>query len=255
MPLSILIMAAGKGTRMKSDLPKVLHCANGKPVIEYVLETAGRLHPDKTVVIVGHHAEKVRAATRAYQVITVLQEPQLGTGHAVMQAEESLKSFTGEVLILSGDAPLVRTATLEHLIAFHRNRKAAATVLTAVLDDPSGYGRIIRAPVSGNILKIVEHRDASEQELLVNEINSGVYVFDAEVLFQALGEIRSDNVQGEYYLTDVIGICFRKGETVCGWTVGVADEIRGINTPEQLQEAEELLRRPEYNTASPSSLS
>lgn len=243
MALAILIMAAGKGTRMKSDLPKVLHRANNKPVIEYVLETAGRLRPDRTIVIVGHEAQKVRKTISSYPVTTVLQQPQLGTGHAVMQAENLLKQFKGEVVILSGDAPLVRSTTLENLIAFHRGNHAAATVLTAVLEDPSGYGRIIRKPESEEVIKIVEHRDATTEEREIKEINSGVYVFDAEVLFDALGQIGSDNAQGEYYLTDVFAVCFGKGSKVCGWRVECADEIRGINTPEQLREAEELLRQ------------
>ncbi|NTV07140.1 MAG: NTP transferase domain-containing protein [Chlorobium limicola] len=243
MALAILIMAAGKGTRMKSDLPKVLHKANGKPVINYVLDTASSLHPDKTVLIVGHQAEKVIDATRSYQVISVLQEPQLGTGHAVMQAEPHLEAFAGDVLILSGDAPLVRTATLEKLIAFHREQRAAATVLTAKLDDPAGYGRIIRNRVSGEVLRIVEEKDASPEERLVHETNSGVYVIDAKALFSALKEIRSDNAQREYYLTDVIGICFGRGEKVSAWSVADPDEIRGINTPEQLREAEIILEQ------------
>ncbi|MCF8382590.1 MAG: NTP transferase domain-containing protein [Chlorobium sp.] len=244
MALAILIMAAGKGTRMNSDLPKVLHPANGKPVIEYVLDTAGKLHPDKTVLIVGHQAELVVEATRNYPVIPVLQEPQLGTGHAVMQAEPPLHSFFGEVLVLSGDAPLVRSRTLEQLIAFHLSEKASATVLTAELDDPSGYGRIIRDRLSGDVLRIVEHKDASPEERLVHETNSGIYVFNSKVLFEALGELRADNAQQEYYLTDVFGICFGKGEKVSAWLVENADETRGINTPEQLREAEELLKIP-----------
>lgn len=243
MALAILIMAAGKGTRMKSDLPKVLHKANGKPVITYVLDMASRLNPDKTVLIVGHQAEKVIEATRGYPVISVTQEPQLGTGHAVMQAEPPLHAFAGDVLILSGDAPLVRTATLERLIAFHREQQATATVLTAKLDDPAGYGRIIRDRTSGEVLKIVEEKDATPEERLVHETNSGVYVIDANALFKALKEIRSDNAQQEYYLTDVIGICFGKGKKVSAWSVTDPDEIRGINTPEQLREAEKILEQ------------
>ena len=242
MSLAILIMAAGKGTRMKSDLPKVLHPANGRPVIEHVLDTAGRLHPDKTVLIVGHQAELVVQATRNYPVTPVVQEPQLGTGHAVMQAEAPLRSFSGEVLVLSGDAPLVRSRTLEQLLSFHRSEKASATVLTAELDDPSGYGRIIRDRLSGDVLRIVEQKDASPEERLVHETNSGIYVFNSKILFEALGELRTDNAQQEYYLTDVFGICFDKGEKVSAWRVENADEIRGINTPEQLLEAEALLK-------------
>lgn len=242
MALAILIMAAGKGTRMKSDLPKVLHQANGKPVIEHVLDTAGRLNPDITVLIIGHQAELVAEATRSYPVTPVVQEPQLGTGHAVMQAEAPLRSFSGEVLVLSGDAPLVRSRTLEELLAFHRREKASATVLTAEFDDPTGYGRIVRDRLSGDVLRIVEQKDASPEERLVRETNSGIYVFDSKVLFEALGELRTDNAQQEYYLTDVFGICFGKGEKVSAWRVEDADEIRGINTPEQLREAEELLK-------------
>ncbi|MBN1278944.1 MAG: NTP transferase domain-containing protein [Chlorobium sp.] len=247
MALAIVIMAAGKGTRMKSDLPKVLHPANGKPVVEYVLRTAESLSPVKTMLIVGHEAEKVIEATRNFSVIPVMQRPQLGTGHAVMQAEPDLDGFSGDVLILSGDAPLVRKETLEKLIAVHSRQQAAATVLTAELDDPSGYGRIVRNPDNGEVLRIVEHKDASPRELLVQEINSGVYVFDAEVLFDALKAIRADNAQGEYYLTDVFGICFGRGKKVCACKTDDADEIRGINTPEQLHEAETILTQPEYN--------
>jgi len=159
-----------------------------------------------------------------------------------MQAEAPLRSFSGEVLVLSGDAPLVRSRTLEELLAFHRREKASATVLTAELDDPTGYGRIVRDRLSGDVLRIVEQKDASPEERLVRETNSGIYVFDSKVLFEALGELRTDNAQQEYYLTDVFGICFGKGEKVSAWRVEDADEIRGINTPEQLREAEELLK-------------
>ncbi|MBM3423499.1 MAG: NTP transferase domain-containing protein [Chlorobi bacterium] len=246
MALAIIIMAAGKGTRMQSDLPKVLHPANGKPIVEYVIHTAESLSPEKTVLIVGHRAEQVIEAMAMFPVVPVLQQPQLGTGHAVMQAEPALGGFSGDVLILSGDAPLVRRKTLAELIAFHRQEQAMATVLTAELDDPSGYGRILRNPDNGEVLRIVEHKDASAEERMVHEINSGVYVFDAEVLFEALKEIRADNAQGEYYLTDVFGICFGKGRKVCAWKTGHADEIRGINTPEQLLEAERILKLPGY---------
>ncbi|NTW56940.1 MAG: NTP transferase domain-containing protein [Chlorobiaceae bacterium] len=244
MALAVIIMAAGKGTRMKSDLPKVLHQANCRPLIEYVIDTALALDPVRTILVVGHQAELVRKATGSFPVSSVLQEPQLGTGHAVMQAEEALRDFQGEVLILSGDAPLVRIETLRELVTLHRNRHAAATVLTAELPDPSGYGRIIRRQDNGNVLRIVEHKDASEEELKLKEINSGVYVFDAATLFKSLGQVNTNNAQNEYYLTDVFGICFRSGLTVCAYRTGNPEEILGINTPEQLKEVEhELLRR------------
>lgn len=242
MSLAIIIMAAGKGTRMKSDLAKVLHKANGRPVIEYVLEKSVHLGPEKIVLIVGHQSEKVKEATSNYPVEWAVQEPQLGTGHAVMQAEGYLGSFQGNILILSGDAPLVNISTLRNLIDQHHRENAAATVLTACLDDPSGYGRIVRHGSSNTVSRIVEQKDASPEELLVNEINSGVYVFRANTLFSALKQITNDNAQGEYYLTDVFSVCFRKGEKVCAFQTARADEIRGINTAEQLREAEKLLR-------------
>jgi UDP-N-acetylglucosamine pyrophosphorylase len=241
MALAVIIMAAGKGTRMNSDLPKVLHRANGRPLIEYVIDTANSLDPEKIVIIVGHQAELVKEATARYRITVALQEPQLGTGHAVMQTEALLNDFNGEVLLLSGDAPLVNATTLQELIAFHRSSHAAATVLTAELDDPTGYGRVIRELNSDSVLKIVEQKDASEKELAVREINSGVYVFDTRILFEALGQINTNNAQQEYYLTDVFGICFQSGKKVCAFKTDNPDEILGINTLEQLAEAERLL--------------
>jgi UDP-N-acetylglucosamine pyrophosphorylase len=158
-----------------------------------------------------------------------------------MQAEPMLKEFKGDLIILSGDAPLVTFKTLSELIAFHRSQGATATVLTADLEDPTGYGRIIRVNGTDSVLKIVEQKDASVEERLVTEINSGVYVFDAVELFSALGSITNDNAQKEYYLTDVFSVCFKKGLKVCAFKAPDADEIRGINTPEQLREAELLL--------------
>jgi len=241
MALSIIVMAAGKGTRMQSDLPKVLHQANQRPLIEYVLDTSLALDPQKVVLIIGHQADLVKAATARYNVCTALQEPQLGTGHAIMQAETELRNFQGEVLILSGDAPLVNPRTLKNLIAFHHANKAVATVLTADLDDPTGYGRVIRKPGSDTVLKIVEQKDASPTERDVREINSGIYVFNAAILFESLQQITTHNAQKEYYLTDVFSICFQSGRHVCAFKTDNPNEIIGINTPEQLKEAERLM--------------
>ncbi len=241
MALAIIIMAAGKGTRMQSELPKVLHQANGRPILDYVLDTASSLDPAKTLLIVGHQADLVKAAAARYRVSTALQEPQLGTGHAVMQAEALLGDFEGEILILSGDAPLVKAETLHKLIAFHRSKNGAATVLTAELEDSTGYGRVIRNNDSESVLKIVEQKDASQEELAVREINSGIYLFNAQLLFQALREVNTNNAQKEYYLTDVFEICFRNGKSVYAVKTENAEEILGINTPEQLMEAERLL--------------
>lgn len=246
MSLAVVIMAAGKGTRMKSDLPKVLHQANGRPVVDYVIEKSLALEPGIVVLIVGHQADLVRQATAEFPVSYALQEPQLGTGHAVMQTEPLLKDFDGEVIILSGDAPLFTTRTLRALIDFHRSRNAVATVLTAEMDDPTGYGRIIRNQEGEEVLRIVEQKDATEEEKAVTEINSGVYVFDARTLFSALRGITNSNAQQEYYLTDVFGICFGKGLRVCAFRVSDPNEIRGINTPDQLREAELLLQTEQY---------
>jgi UDP-N-acetylglucosamine pyrophosphorylase len=246
MSLAVVIMAAGKGTRMKSDLPKVLHPANDRPVVEYVIEKSLSLEPEAVVLVIGHEAELVRQATGRFPVSYALQQPQLGTGHAVMQTEPLLKEFEGEVIILSGDAPLFTTRTLRELLAFHRSRKAVATVLTADMSDPSGYGRIIRNQGGEEVLRIVEQKDASDEEKAVTEINSGVYVFDARELFAALKGITNTNAQQEYYLTDVFGICFGKGMKVCAFKVDDPNEIRGINTPEQLREAELLLQTEHY---------
>jgi UDP-N-acetylglucosamine pyrophosphorylase len=241
MALAIIIMAAGKGTRMQSELPKVLHLANAHPLIDYVLEAAQSLDPEKIVLVVGHQAEMVVNATSKFKADIAHQEPQLGTGHAVMQTEAQLHDFDGEVLILSGDAPLVNRETLRKLIAFHRSTYAVATVLTAELDDPTGYGRVIRGNEGDSVLRIVEQKDASEEERTVKEINSGVYVFNARLLFEALGQINTNNAQKEYYLTDVFAVCFRRGARVCAFKTDNANEILGINTPAQLLDAERLL--------------
>jgi len=241
MALAVIIMAAGKGTRMQSELPKVLHLANERPLIDYVLETAQSLDPEQIVLVVGHQAEMVINATSRFKASVAHQEPQLGTGHAVMQTEAQLHDFGGEVLILSGDTPLVNAVTLRLLIAFHRSTNAVATVLTAELEDPTGYGRVIRDKGSDSVLKIVEQKDASEEERAVKEINSGVYVFNASLLFEALGQINTNNAQKEYYLTDVFAVCFRKGARVCAFKTDNTNEILGINTPAQLLDAERLL--------------
>jgi len=243
MPLAIVIMAGGKGTRMQSDLPKVLHKAAGRALIEHVIDKSQALDPEKIILIVGHQAELVKDSVKHYPVACALQEPQLGTGHAVMQAEEPLQNFQGEVLILSGDAPLFTLESLQNLIRFHRESDAQATVLTAEMENPTGYGRVIRKPGTDSVEKIVEQKDATEEEKTVKEINSGVYVFNAETLFSSLKEITTNNAQNEYYLTDVFGVCFRKGNRVAAWKTPNPDEIHGINTPQQLAHAERLLTK------------
>lgn len=235
-----LIMAAGKGTRMKSDLPKVLHPLNGRPMVHYVIELAQRLNSRRTILIIGHKHELVEEACSDMNVEFVIQSPQLGTGHAVQMTEPLLRDYQGDALVLSGDVPLLSESSLKALIDAHQDSRATATLLTAELDDPTGYGRILRDH-TGFVTKIVEHKDASPAELAVREINVGIYIFKAPDLFAALKLVKNDNAQGEYYLPDVISIFIADGKKVNAVKTPQFDETRGINTVEQLKEAETIL--------------
>ena len=239
--LLAVILAAGKGTRMKSALPKVLHPIGGRSMVEHVLTAAHIAGAKRKVVVVGFGAESVETALGT-QAEYVVQAEQLGTGHAVMQASPCLQDFDGTVMVLCGDTPLLRGQTLAKLFAEHQAQKASATVLTACMTNPTGYGRVIRDD-SGQVLKIVEQKDATSSELAVNEVNTGIYCFERAALFDALSSINCNNMQGEYYLTDVIGILAQAQEKV--WAVQVADEQEtlGINSRMQLAEAEKILRR------------
>jgi bifunctional UDP-N-acetylglucosamine pyrophosphorylase / glucosamine-1-phosphate N-acetyltransferase len=226
---------------MKSGLPKVLHGAAGLPLIEYVLRTADTIAPSTVVVVVGHQAETVEAAMRARPDLRfVVQEPQLGTGHALLQAESALAGATGTVVLLSGDVPLLTPATLAALVRTHVEGQAAATVVTAVVDDPSGYGRIERR--DGRIVAIVEHRDASPAQRAIGEINSGIYAFAIAPLFDALRQIGSANAQGEYYLPDLVKIYRDRGLTVETLTLQDPREILGVNSRKELAQVAEVLR-------------
>jgi len=231
-PLHIVILAAGKGTRMKSDRSKVLHRLAGRPLLDHVLDAARAVDPASVTVVVGHQADEVRTAMSGRGCRFVTQEPQIGTGHALLQAEPALRDAGGDVLLLSGDVPLLRGETLAALVRAHRAARAAATVLTARLADPSSYGRIIRE--RGAIARIVEHRDASEAERAIDEINSGIYVFDLQPLFAALRQIGSSNAQGEYYLPDLVALYRARGLTVETMTLDDANEIRGVNSRSEL---------------------
>jgi bifunctional UDP-N-acetylglucosamine pyrophosphorylase/glucosamine-1-phosphate N-acetyltransferase len=236
----VVVLAAGKGTRMKSARPKVLHEAAGLPLIERVLRTAEALSPVSTIVIVGHGGDDVREALRKRPGLTfALQEPQLGTGHALLQAEAALGGATGTVVLLSGDVPLLRPGTLEALVRTHQHHAAAATVLTAVVDNPEGYGRIVRE--DGRIRAIVEHKDASVSERAIREINSGIYAFDLAPLFEALKRIGSANAQGEYYLPDLVRIYRERGLPVETVTLDDAREILGVNSRKELADVAAIL--------------
>jgi UDP-N-acetylglucosamine diphosphorylase/glucosamine-1-phosphate N-acetyltransferase len=241
-PLAAVIMAAGQGKRMKNpDRAKVMHSLGGIPLVEHVLRLARDIGATRVIVVVGHQRQSIIEYLDSVDpgVQFAVQEEQLGTGHAVQMAEPLLEDFTGDVIILSGDAPLTRRETMESALEKHRSSDATVTVLTAVLPDPTGYGRVIRDS-DGNILKVVEHKDASEEERTVREINSGIYVFNSSELFGALRRIDNKNVQGEYYLPDVFEIFQQEGRTMVPHVVSNFDEIRGVNTVEQLAELEAI---------------
>ena len=236
----IVVLAAGKGTRMKSAVPKVLHRAAGIPLIEHVLRSAEALGPASIVTIVGHGADAVmQAVGKRPGLGFAVQEPQLGTGHALAQAEALLHGRRGTLVMLSGDVPLLRTATLNSLLQRHTERQAAATVLTATVERPDGYGRIVRE--NGRIAGIVEHKDATPAQRAVHEINSGVYAFDLAPVFDALREIGSSNAQGEYYLPDLVRIYRARGLRVETVTVDDPNEILGVNSRKELADVSAIL--------------
>ncbi len=239
--LHIVVLAAGKGTRMKSALPKVLHGAGGRPLIDHVMASARSLKPASIVVIIGHQTEQLRAHLEGGPGIQfALQEPQLGTGHALLQAESHLKGMSGTVLLLSGDVPLLRAETVRALLSHHVNTRAAATVLTATVARPDGYGRIVRT--GGSISAIVEHKDATASERAIAEINSGVYAFDLAPLFGALRQVGSSNAQGEYYLPDLVRVFRGQGLAVETVSLSDAREILGVNSRKELAEVSAILR-------------
>jgi len=240
--LSVIVLAAGKGTRMKSDLAKVLHTCLGRPLIHWVLDQADAVGARHQVVVVGHQREAVMESMAGRGAVFAIQAEQKGTGHAVQMCREAMAGRTGDVLVLSGDVPLLRGATLRALLEAHGGRHAA-TVLTALFEDPTGYGRVIRDE-GGRVSRIVEHKDATEAERAVNEINSGIYLFDVERLFGCIDRLSPDNAQGELYLTDVIRFLVEDGLPVAALPAEDPAEIQGVNTVEQLATVEvELARR------------
>jgi UDP-N-acetylglucosamine diphosphorylase/glucosamine-1-phosphate N-acetyltransferase len=227
---------------MQSSLAKVLHPLAGRALLTHVLDSATSLAPQHLVVVLGHQAEMVRQVCAPYGVTCVVQEPQLGTGHAVAQAEPILANFHGDVLVLYGDVPLLQAATLRTLWDVHRRQQAAVTVVTACLHNPTGYGRILR-DAAGRITRIVEERDATETEKTVHEINSGVYCLQASFLFPALRCVGRQNAQGEQYLTDVVALAVAEQHCVADITVAEAQEVLGVNTHAELAHLETLLRQ------------
>ena len=241
MQKNAIILAAGKGTRMKSKLYKVLHQVCGKPMVAHVLDQLEAAKIDNIITVVGYGAETVEEAigTRAK---FVLQKQQLGTGHAVMQAADLLADLPGQTLVVSGDTPLFTADTFEKLIEYHTQRKAAVTILTSQAPDPTGYGRIVRNEV-GIVERIVEQKDASDEEKKITEINAGVYCFDNQKLFAALKLLNNDNAQGEYYLTDVIGILKGQDEVVTAYRMADFDESMGVNDRVALARANQIMQK------------
>jgi bifunctional UDP-N-acetylglucosamine pyrophosphorylase/glucosamine-1-phosphate N-acetyltransferase len=240
MKLSTIILAAGKGKRMKSDLPKVLHPLLDRPMIQYVIDTAHAIGSDQVVLVVGHKKELVIQTTENLNVKYTVQEQQLGTGHAVLQTADWFKDYQGHILVLSGDVPLLTTATLQKLIEIHKKTNPLASLLTTHMADPTGYGRIVR-DVNGYVSQIVEHKDADEKILQIKEINVGIYMFESRSLFNTLPKISNQNSQGEYYLPDVIKMFVDRGEKVAALMTSDEQETHGINDITQLRQAERIL--------------
>ncbi|PYT83118.1 MAG: UDP-N-acetylglucosamine diphosphorylase/glucosamine-1-phosphate N-acetyltransferase [Acidobacteria bacterium] len=243
--LAVIILAAGKGTRLKSSLAKVLHPAGGRTLVEHVVRSCEALKARETVVVVGHQAEQVAAVVEPFGAVTVLQQPQNGTGHAVQVARRAI-GRAKFALVLPGDAPLVRTDTLRALITTHRNGHAAATILSAVVADPSGYGRIVRKSETA-VSAIIEESQLTDEQRDINEINSAIYCFTIESLWPALAQVKPNNKHRELYLTDAIAVMSAKGETVLAQVAADSREVLGCNTRADLAEVDRIFREWKRN--------
>jgi len=233
-----VIMAAGRGSRMKSDLPKVLHTVNGLPMITRVVHTARSLNPERIIAIIGHKSQMVENALADENIEFAYQLEQKGTGHAVEQCRDHLTGFQGDVLILSGDVPLLTAETLKSLIDLHHSSAAVCSLLSADFTDPTGYGRVIRNQ-NQTLSTIIEHKDATDDQLEVREINAGIYIFNAETLFRLLPLVGNNNSQGEYYLPDVISLILRENGIIAIDKTQNITEIQGVNTMQQLEKLNE----------------
>jgi len=238
--LAVIILAAGEGKRMQSARAKVLEPLAGKPLLHHVLNALDSLPVDRLLVVVGFQSSQVRQEFASRGIEFIEQKEQLGTGHAILQAEEALKEFSGDVLVLCGDMPFIKPTTLSQMADQHGTEGAACTLLTLKSRNKNDYGRIIRGE-NREILRIVESRDASAEEIEVDEFNSGVYLFDKDFLFNALGSLGTENSQNEYYLTDAIQICAREKLRIHALVTDDSDEIFGINSQEDLKKAERLI--------------
>ncbi|MFV0467118.1 MAG: sugar phosphate nucleotidyltransferase [Lachnospiraceae bacterium] len=240
--LKAVILAAGKGTRMKSELPKVVHTIDGKCLADYVIEAAKGAGVQEVCLVVGYEKDKVQEMIADQDVIYMEQAQQLGTGHAVKCAKEFLADGDGQTMILFGDTPLITKETLDCLHEYHTNAGNTVTVLSAYMEDATGYGRIIRDG-AGEFLKSVEHKDATDDERESHEVNSGMYLYETKDLCEALELLKNHNAQGEYYLPDTLEIIRKKGKKVDAFMIESAEDITGVNDLEQLEAAEAIIRR------------
>ena len=241
-PVSAFILAAGLGTRMKSTKAKVLHMVSSKPMIHHVVQTVNSIGFDKVFVVVGHQKEEVMAVLDDFQISFVVQEEQLGTGHAVLCAENQLQDIGGIVMILNGDVPLISKDSIEKMLAKHQDRKPVLTIMTTQLDDPTNYGRILRTK-QGQILAIIEEKDATPEQRKINEINAGIYCAEVPFLFEALHKVGTDNSQGEIYLTDIVKIAIGMGQQVEIFGGASAEEVLGVNSKIELAAANDYLQK------------
>jgi len=230
-PLAIAILAAGKGTRMNSSIPKVLHKINNKPMILSVVDLSKELNPEKLITIVGYKKNLVMEALKNNNIIFVTQKEQKGTAHAIQQCNKELENFDGNLLILSGDVPLITKNTIDSLLSVHCLNNSKASMLTTLFEDPTGYGRIVRNS-NNKFKKIIEHKDATNEELNIKEINAGVYIFDSKTLFKKINLIKNKNTQKEYYIVDIFN--FLKLDEISVFRTKNSTEIAGVNTKNQL---------------------
>ncbi len=240
--LAAIILAAGKGTRMKSSLAKVLHSLHGRPLLRYPVAVAREVGSADIAVVVGHQAQLIEETMEGDDLVFVHQREQLGTGHAVLQARDHFRNFKGTILILCGDVPLLRASTVRELLDRHRSGKAVVTVMTTLLEDPAAYGRVVTG-TDDRILRIVEARDATEEEKKIREINTGIYCVEAPFLFEAVAAIDNKNAQKEYYLTDIVAIAIARGKKAQSFIAADPLEVMGINSIEDLEKAERVMEK------------
>jgi len=240
--ITAIILAAGKGTRMKSDRPKVLHEVCGQPMLAHVLDACRQAGAQRVIVVVGHRAELVREQLADYdgELTYVVQSPQLGTGHAVMVCQEPLADLSGPVLVLAGDGPLLRAETLRELIAVHQEKRAACTLATSILPEPGSYGRILRDE-NDELVGIVENLDATDEQKAIREVNVSLYCFDAESLRDVLGKLTNDNSKGEYYLTDALAILRAEGKKLAAVAAVPPEDTLSINTLDELAQVDAIM--------------